>query len=152
MGFNLDRQPKKIHAEINLVIGEEECKIMAAFRPLPTNKDVDEFIKSLRTLQDRFEANPEFELLSAVQDLAAKVFAGWVNPGGREDLWVTSNGAAVECNPSDLARFLAIPGASLQICQEYVSTIVSGKAALGNSGPLPVSGAPPDAVAPNPTT
>lgn len=152
MGFNLDRQPKNIHSEIKFIFDDEEFSLMAVFKPLPTGREVDHFIRTLRTLQDKFEADPDCELMNTLKELAEKVFVGWVNPPGREDLWMTSaDGSVLDCNPVDLQRFLEKISISMQICQQYVSIVVSGGAALGNSKPSPASGAPPDAVAPNPT-
>jgi hypothetical protein len=152
MAFDLSRPATLIHQEFAVAVEDEEWRIMGVFKRLPTNKATDEFIRSLRTLQDQFEADSSFGLFSRVQEMASSVFHGWVNPAGREDLWVTSGGVAVESTDENRAHFLSVPGVALAVCQEYASAIGSRKAALGNSEPSPASGSPPIESQPSPTS
>jgi hypothetical protein len=153
MGFNLSRPAKKIHAEVEVVIDDETCRIMGVFTPLATNAAIDRFIRTLRTLEEQFEASPEFGLMGTIESMAREVFSGWVNPPQREDLWVVSGEAPVDCSPEALAAFLSIPGVAMAICQQYVDATSEKSPALGNSEPSPVSGAPPAADKPSvPTT
>ena len=152
MGFNLSRPAREIHAEVDVVVDDETCRIMGVFTPLPTNAAIDGFIRTLRTLEAQFQASPEFELYGTIQELAQQVFVGWVNPEAREDLWVVSDGARVDCTPELLASFLATPGVALAICQQYVNVIANKGAAMGNSERSPASTSPPAAEQPNPTS
>lgn len=139
MGFNLDRVARKIHHEIKpgvLVIDEQDCPIMAVFE-VPTDVDtLDDFIVQLRTLPQKFEANPKDRLYSEVREAALKVFAGWANPEGREDLWVRKNGEPVDPTPETVHAFLSCPGVAMGICQEFIAAVgQGGTAAVGNSKP-----------------
>lgn len=149
MGFNLSRPAKKIHAEVEAVVDGETCRIMGVFKPLATNAEIDRFIRTLRTLELEYDASPEFALMGTIETLAREVFVGWVNPPQREDLWVVSDGAPVDCTSEALAMFLSIPGVAMAICQQYVNATSEKGPALGNSEPSPVSGAPPAADQPS---
>ena len=152
MGFNLSRPAREIHAEVEVVIDDEPCRIMGVFTPLATNAAIDGFIRTLRTLEAQFEASPEFGLYKTIEDLASQVFVGWVNPHHRDDLWVVSDGHRVDCTPELRTAFLATPGVALAICQQYVNVIANKGAAMGNSERSPVSTSPPTAEPPNPTS
>jgi hypothetical protein len=144
MGFNLDRVARKIHHEIKpgtLIIDEQDCPIMAVFE-VPTDVDVlDAFIVNLRTLPKKFEANPEELLYTEIRESALQVFTGWVNPEGREDLWVRNNGEPVDPTPETVHAFLSWPGVAMVICQEFIAAVgQGGTAAVGNSKPSRGSG------------
>lgn len=139
MGFNLDRAPREIHHEIQpgvLVIGDQDCPIMAVFRTIPTNRELDDFIVGFRTLGKKFDENPDKRVMEDIQAAAARVFVGWVNPEGREDLWVRKAGQPVEATPETVEQFLECTGVASVICREFVEAMsLTGSAAVGNSKP-----------------
>jgi|694.fasta_scaffold07757_22 hypothetical protein len=132
MAFNLDRSAREIHHEIHA----EDLSIMAVFQ-LPDDIDeIDDFIVGIRTLAKRFEENEEGRIMGEMRTAANRVFTGWVNPEGREDLWVVNGaGEPVECTPENRAKFLSRHGVASAICNAFISALGDGEASTGNSKP-----------------
>jgi len=153
MAFYLDKPADLIHIEVSFSLGDEQCRIIGVFNPLPTNKEMDAFIKKVRGIQRDFEANEDYELLQNLKESAESVFVRWVNPEGRPDLWVTNkDGQPLECTDKWREEFLARRGVPSALCEGFIASINSKAASLGNSGRSPASGPPPTESQPSPTS